>query len=1022
MTLPTTWDQAARSLRAGQSLPPLPPLTRTVLDGLTAHARELEWRDPALACALMQAADLSAQHHPDTPPPVQAAAAWWHAWAAHAWRRPPAAHTPLQRATAWFNHHDDPAWHAACLWQQHTLPWVRTNYQESARHLAGAVAPLHTLHPDLAHACRTDHAYALMLFRAPAAAHEALAPTLAHPDPLQRARALLVAAAILRSENAYPAALERLEQCRTLFEDAAAPYGLALTALGRGITSLVAQKMESAEASLTEATTLARQLDVPMISAACDNMLAELANRRGAWGQAGRYLHSARTGFTALGMQNALADNAIDQAIREINLGQPRRALTWLAEAEATLRQAGAAESLAKTLIYAARCHLATGALQRALSLLEEAGRQHPPAAQQAEICRWQGYIWQQIGQPDRSAALLQQAIDLLATANQPQSYCQALLQLAALRVSLDQDDGAVLAQAAAVVAAHRLLLEGRTVQLRQGQALLRAGQKEAGVAMLRELLPRLRGEAWAECVLALARHTDDAAEARHLCERVIAEAAHLPAIRAEACLLRAEMAEKDGASEESFGWLTQGLEALLAMHHLFRVPELAGGFWQRAGRAVDAGVALACRHGRVEMAHRFVTASKAVTFLHQLALPGTPDQAASHRSSRLSSYHATLTDLANKLNQPEVPNADDLLAQFRATEKNYRDTLTDLRVRGRYEQGVWQPFSWQEICAALNQRGNDWIALDYHVVGKEIFCISADNSGERSLTILPMPSFALQAAADESREVSLLVAQQLNALIPTAVAERLHPETRLLIVPHGPLLHSVPWAGICDSSGVPLVARAVPVVLPSLQVIPLLARRPEQPRRRKGVLLAVEQFRNGYDPLPAIAQEATWLRQACKVTECPADATWTGVVAHVGEGMPCDFWHVATHAFTGETGWTSGFALSGEDVLLEQVREAAPLPPLVTFSACSGGYHLVLAGDEQIGLPLVCLTAGAQTVVSCLRTIEDQASAELMIRFYTRYFAGDDPALALALAQRSLHREGSPRDQWQFMICTGLP
>jgi CHAT domain-containing protein/Tfp pilus assembly protein PilF len=80
----------------------------------------------------------------------------------------------------------------------------------------------------------------------------------------------------------------------------------------------------------------------------------------------------------------------------------------------------------------------------------------------------------------------------------------------------------------------------------------------------------------------------------------------------------------------------------------------------------------------------------------------------------------------------------------------------------------------------------------------------------------------------------------------------------------------------------------------------------------------------------------------------------------------------------------------------------------LVVLSACqtglgSGALADVPAGDDWVGLTRAFLHAGAARVVASLWAVEDQATGELMSRFYEALAAGVRPAWALSLAQRAL-------------------
>src|ERR1700694_2303430 len=75
----------------------------------------------------------------------------------------------------------------------------------------------------------------------------------------------------------------------------------------------------------------------------------------------------------------------------------------------------------------------------------------------------------------------------------------------------------------------------------------------------------------------------------------------------------------------------------------------------------------------------------------------------------------------------------------------------------------------------------------------------------------------------------------------------------------------------------------------------------------------------------------------------------------------------------------------------------------LVTLSGCETGLALSGGGDEQLGLGRAFLTAGASSLVMSLWPVEDNATNELMQRFYQELLKGESKVQALRMAQRSL-------------------
>src|SRR5258706_7587412 len=75
----------------------------------------------------------------------------------------------------------------------------------------------------------------------------------------------------------------------------------------------------------------------------------------------------------------------------------------------------------------------------------------------------------------------------------------------------------------------------------------------------------------------------------------------------------------------------------------------------------------------------------------------------------------------------------------------------------------------------------------------------------------------------------------------------------------------------------------------------------------------------------------------------------------------------------------------------------------LVTLSGCETGLALSGGGDEQLGLGRAFLAGGASSLVISLWSVEDNATNELMQRFYQHLLQGESRVQALRSAQCSL-------------------
>jgi len=111
------------------------------------------------------------------------------------------------------------------------------------------------------------------------------------------------------------------------------------------------------------------------------------------------------------------------------------------------------------------------------------------------------------------------------------------------------------------------------------------------------------------------------------------------------------------------------------------------------------------------------------------------------------------------------------------------------------------------------------------------------------------------------------------------------------------------------------------------------------------------------------------------------------------------------------------------DDGLL-QVREIRQLhlnADLVTLSACDTGVGPV--GEEGVAdIENAFIEAGAQSVVSALWEVNDQATAGLMIDFYRQLGRGATRAEALRQAQLDMLKSGQPPSSWAGFELDGEP
>jgi CHAT domain-containing protein/tetratricopeptide (TPR) repeat protein len=275
-----------------------------------------------------------------------------------------------------------------------------------------------------------------------------------------------------------------------------------------------------------------------------------------------------------------------------------------------------------------------------------------------------------------------------------------------------------------------------------------------------------------------------------------------------------------------------------------------------------------------------------------------------------------------------------------------------------------------------------------------------------------------LDAAGGGTAAAARLAQDLAGILMPPAFGQRLDQATELVLVPQGPLA-MVPFAILpfgnraLDRGGLSAGRIAVRYA-PSLEALRVAEAKPALDRPARGAALAsalivgdpaMPEVPAGSGepvvlrPLPRAGEEAGWLAQRL-------GARWLGgqeaTEAMVRSRLnPAPLVHLATHgyAFAAEAQARNSFValapgeghdglLTVEDILHDpQISLSAEL---VVLSACQTGLGDVKRAEGTIGLQRAFLAKGARSVLVSLWSVSDEATAELMKRFYTHWL--DDP------------------------------
>jgi len=369
-----------------------------------------------------------------------------------------------------------------------------------------------------------------------------------------------------------------------------------------------------------------------------------------------------------------------------------------------------------------------------------------------------------------------------------------------------------------------------------------------------------------------------------------------------------------------------------------------------------------------------------------------------------------------------------DWAGAWRISEASRARALLDA-VRQHADDRLARPVSLDDLQGRL---APDEAVLEFHVLPQQTLVWLIRRDGLVGLA-LPLPQAALQDGVEKLR--ASIIARRPDTL---ALAQALHRQllgpldlsgvTRLQVVPHG-ALHYLPFQVLHDGRGY-LVERLALASWPSAALGAQLGAR------RAGVAggLALQAFGNPSTdrnvPLPGaerevqeirplFAQGRTFLQQQASRAQLlallggPGAAGATATTAAAATpGVSASVLHVAAHAEVDEVDPMYSRILLASSPLDDGLLEAREIyrldlsrTPLVTLSACESALGRIARGDEILGFTRSFLSAGASTVIASLWPVADDATRQLMTRFYRDATQGSDAMQALRNAQLEVMR-----------------
>jgi CHAT domain-containing protein len=277
------------------------------------------------------------------------------------------------------------------------------------------------------------------------------------------------------------------------------------------------------------------------------------------------------------------------------------------------------------------------------------------------------------------------------------------------------------------------------------------------------------------------------------------------------------------------------------------------------------------------------------------------------------------------------------------------------------------------------------------------------------------------RAAIDNQEAEVEAFSKKLYDRLIRPLEEKFGQSKNLLIIPHG-ALHYLPFGALHDGRQF-LLDRFVVRSLPSASVLEYMRGKSSRAAQRMIVFGNPDLGDSKYD-LPSAQVEAEKIAissgNAKLLLKKQATETFAKSIASDYRIL-----HIASHGvFDNKVPLESALLLAKDQandgkLTVGELYSLKLNADLVTLSACETGLGQINSGDDVIGLTRGFLYAGASSVVASLWQVDDEATSELMIRFYAE-LATKSKAEALRAAQLEVKKKFPDPYFWSAFYLTG--
>ena len=488
------------------------------------------------------------------------------------------------------------------------------------------------------------------------------------------------------------------------------------------------------------------------------------------------------------------------------------------------------------------------------------------------------------------------------------------------------------------------------------------------------------------------------------------------------------------GKREEALSYYRQALNKLEDLQTSTRLEEFRTDVAEQSAALYERATALSVDFHQDEEAFNLSERARARALLDQLGNPRfdlnrhAPANFTAHEEALRGENIALRRRLAEELTKAggEIDQEKVSSTQFRLAviHKQYEDLITQLKLSNPEDTSFFSvsPLKITELQAQL---GADVTLVSYYTTPSVNIAFVVTQHEFRAIN-LPATEEEISAAtatlldfAGDQNSPSLM--QLYQCLIAPIRSELKTP--MLAIAPYG-VLHDLPFAALTPDGKRYLNDDYTVFVLPSASAWPYVRAR-VKPGNNRALILANDHV-SGQATLPHAYEEANAVASLLNTTpKLGTEATGEVLKSEAGES---EIVHLVGHISPDKEspgfsevvvgGNTTDSALQLNDVLNLRLDKTN----LVVLSGCLSNSGKRSRADDVSSLSSAFLYAGTPSVVASLWSVDDAATKELMVAFYTHLKDGIGKAEALRTAQQEVRRSHPNPYYWAGFVLTGDP